>query len=122
MLKGQELGLILQSMSVDERLVQFLKNARDWEKKVTSIPGLFLLKLPGLRGNPPSLVIEINPVDTSGSPTKKRGVLVRSAAELEWIKGILINPKAAILAEKMDKVNPQRKERSTRTGADVFEV
>ncbi len=69
-------------MPIDERLNQFLKNARDWEKKSTSIPGLLLPNLSGLRGNPPSIVIEINPVDALGSPAKIRGVVVRSAAEL----------------------------------------
>lgn len=63
--------LFLQYMSLDQRLTRFLEDARDWEKKATSIPGLFLLKLPGLRGNPPSIAIEINPVDASGSPTKE---------------------------------------------------
>jgi hypothetical protein len=109
-------------MSVDERLTRFLEDARDWEKRATSIPGLFLLKLPGLKDNPSSIAIEINPIDASGSPTKKRGVVIRSAAELEWIRDILSNSKAAELAKKMDKVNPQRKERSPRTGADIFEV
>ena len=109
-------------MSVDERLTQFLEEARDWEKRTTSIPGLFLLKLPGLKGNPSSIAIEINPVDALGSPTKKRGVVIRSAAELEWIMDISSNPKAAELIGKIDKVNPQRKERSPRIGADIFEV
>jgi hypothetical protein len=68
-------------MSVDERLAQFLTDARDWEKKATSIPGLFILKLPGPRGSPPSVVLEVNPVDALGSPTKKRGVIIRSTAE-----------------------------------------
>lgn len=109
-------------MSVDERLEQFLKEAKDWEKRATSIPGLFLLKLPGLKGSPPSISIEINPVDASGSPTKKRGVAIRSATELKWIKDILSNPKAAELVEKIDKINPQKKERFSTTSADVFEV
>jgi hypothetical protein len=109
-------------MSTDERLAQFLKDARDWEKKATNIPGLFLLKLPGLKGSPSSVAIEINPVDALGSPTKKRGVMIRSAAELEWIKDVLSNPKAVELAEKMDKVNPQKKESTSRTGTDIFEV
>jgi hypothetical protein len=109
-------------MSVDERLTRFLEDARDWEKRATSIPGLFLLKLPGLKGNPSSIAIEINPVDASGLPTKKRGVVVRSAAELEWIRDILSNSKAAEIVQRMDKVNPQRKEPSPRTAADIFEV
>ena len=45
------------------------------EKKATNIPGLFLLKLPGWRGNPQYIVLEINPVDASGSPTKKREIV-----------------------------------------------
>jgi hypothetical protein len=109
-------------MSVDERLTQFLEDARDWEKRATSIPGLFLLKLPGLKDNPSSIAIEINPVDALGLPTKKRGVVIRSAAELEWIRDILSNSKAAELAKRMDKVNPERRERSPNTGTDIFEV
>jgi hypothetical protein len=109
-------------MSVGERLAQFLIDARDWEKKTTSIPGLFVLKLPGLRGNPPSVVLEINPVDALGSPTKKRGVIIRSTSELQWIKDILSNPKVAELAKNLDKVNPQKKEATTKTSTDIFEV
>jgi hypothetical protein len=109
-------------MSVDERLEQFLKEAKDWEKKATSIPGLFLLKLPGLKGSPPSISIEINLVDASGLPTKKRGVVIRSSTELKWIKDILSNPKAAELVERIDKINPQKKESASRIRTDVFEV
>ena len=36
-------------MSADQRLTQFLKEGKDWERKATSIPGIFLLRLPGLR-------------------------------------------------------------------------
>ncbi|MGH9984283.1 MAG: hypothetical protein ACRD8W_10040 [Nitrososphaeraceae archaeon] len=74
--------MTIQSVSINERLGQFLQDVRDWERKATSIPGLFILKLPGFRGNPPSVVIEINPVNASGSLTKKRGVVIRSAAFL----------------------------------------
>ena len=45
--------------TADERLKQFLREARDWEKKVTNIPGIFLLKLPTFKGNSPSLAIEV---------------------------------------------------------------
>jgi hypothetical protein len=110
-------------MSVGERLAQFLIDARDWEKKTTSIAGLFILKLPGLRHNPPSVVLEINPVDALGSPTKKRGAIIRSAAELQWIIGILSNSKVAELAKNIDKVNPQKKEAiPSKTSTDIFEV
>ena len=55
-----------------ERLTQFLKDGKDWERKATNIPGIFLFKLPGLRGRgSPLVAIEINPVDSSGSANKE---------------------------------------------------
>jgi hypothetical protein len=33
-------------MTVNERLLQFLKEGKDWERKTTNIHGVFLLKLP----------------------------------------------------------------------------
>jgi hypothetical protein len=79
-------------MPADQRLMQFLKG-KDWERKATSIPSIFLLKLPGLRSTPSSLGIEINPVSASRSATKKRGVVIRSSSELEVITNLLTNPK-----------------------------
>jgi hypothetical protein len=62
-------------MSADQRLTQFLKEGKDWERKATSIPGIFLLRLPGLKSTAPSLAIEINPVDSSGSLLPRKEAL-----------------------------------------------
>ena len=89
----------------DQRLMQFLKEGKDWERKATNIPGIFLLRLPGLRSTTaPSLAIEINPVDSSGSATKKRGVVIRSSSKLEQINNLLLNPKLPQLAKNIDEV------------------
>ena len=91
-------------MSMQERLTQFLKDSSDWERKSTSIQGVFLLKLPDSKaGLEESIVIEINPVNPStGFPTKNRGIVVRSASELEQITHILTNSKLSEIAKKMD--------------------
>jgi hypothetical protein len=60
-------------MTVNERLLQFLKEGKDWERKTTNIHGVFLLKLPVSIGRPASLAIEINPADSSDRP-QRRGV------------------------------------------------
>ena len=78
-------------------------------KEATIIPGIFLLRLPGLRSTAPSLAIEINPVDSSGSATEKRGVVIRSSYELAQINKLLSNPKLPQLAKSMDEVNPEVK-------------
>jgi hypothetical protein len=107
-------------MTTDERLSQFIKIAKDWERMATSVSGVFLLKLPSYKSRSASVAIEINPVDASGSATKKRGVVIRSASELNEINSILTNPKLAELARSIDTVNPKRPGSTGRS--DVFKI
>jgi hypothetical protein len=109
-------------ISADQRLTKFIKEGKDWERKATSIPGIFLLRLPGLRSTAPSLAIEINPVDSTGSATKKRGVVIRSSYELEQINKLLSNPKLPQLAKSMDEVNPEVKRLTATKESDIFEI
>jgi hypothetical protein len=104
----------------DERLAQFLKEGTDWERKVTSITGVFLLKVPTSRSRPELIVIEGNPVDKSGSPTKKRGI-IRSSSELDQIRNILTNIKLEQLAKSIDEVNPEVKT-PPKSSSDIFEI
>jgi hypothetical protein len=77
----------------NERLRQFLNEVGNWERKATNIPGAFLFRLPASKGRPASLAVEINPIDTYGSITKKRGVVIRSSSELDEISRLLSHPK-----------------------------
>ena len=108
--------------AADQRLMQFLKEGKDWERKATSIPGIFLLRLPGLKSTAPSLAIEINPVDSSGFATKKRGVVIRSSSELEEITKLLTNPKLPQLAKSMDEINPEVKRLTATKESDIFDL
>jgi hypothetical protein len=109
--------------AADERLRQFLTEGQDWEKKVTNIPGIFLLKLPTFKGTSPSLAIEVNPVNSAGSSTKRRGVIIRSNAELEEISRLLSDPKVAQLAKRIDEVNPAKESAAAKSGGtDIFEI
>jgi hypothetical protein len=110
--------------SGDGRLRQFLNEGQAWEKKVTNIPGVSLLKLPTFKGTSPSLAIEVSPLNPAGSTTtKRRGVIIRSSSELEEINRLLSNPKVAQLAKSIDEVNPSRESASAKDGAnDIFEI
>src|SRR2546427_12354829 len=105
-----------------ERLRQFLNEGRNWKRKATNIPGAYLFRLPASKGRPASLAIEINPVDTYGSITKKRGVVIRSASELIEISRLLSNPKVGELSKKIDAVNPKRETTTGKGGPDIFEI
>src|SRR5918911_2115092 len=109
--------------SGDVRLIQFLNEGQAWEKKVTNIPGVSLLKLPTLKGTSPSIAIEVIPSSPAGSSTKRRGVIIRSSSELDEINRLLSNPKIAQLAKSIDKVNPSREPASAKDGVnDIFEI
>jgi hypothetical protein len=108
-------------MSTDEKLLGFLKDGADWERKPTSLPGVFILKLPSFKGRPATLAIEINPVDSSGSPSKKRGIVVRSEMEIGEINKVVSNAKLLQLAKTIDEINPPRKKPATDQG-DVIEI
>jgi hypothetical protein len=109
-------------MSTDERLERFLKDGTDWERKPTSVPGVFILKLPPFKGRPATLAIEINPVDSTGSPSKKRGIVVRSEAEIAEINKVVSSPKLSQLAKTIDEINPPRKRPAAADQGDIIEI
>ena len=78
------------------------------------------MNLPSSRTRQAAIAIEINPVDCAGSATKKRGIVVRSASELDEF--ILANQKLVDLARKMDQVNPKQKEAAAISSSNVFDI
>ncbi len=104
-----------------EPLKQFLELGKDWERRSTSIPGVFIMKLPSYRKNISKLSVEINPVDTYGNPTKKRGLLIRNKMDLENYRELLKHEKLEALIETIGKVNPPTIERG-KTKSDLIEL
>jgi hypothetical protein len=81
-----------------------------------------MFRLPASKGRPASLAIEINPVDTYDSITKKRGVVLRSSSELNEISHLLSHPKVGKLSKKIDAVNPKREATTGKGAPDIFEI
>lgn len=97
-------------MSV-ESLEEFLEHGRDWRRLRTSIPGVFVLKLPRYKGRSARLAVELNPVDRAGSPTKRRGLVLRSLEELDAFHQIYQYQRLQNLLEMVDDANPMPGER-----------
>jgi len=102
--------------------VTFLKTLEIWERRSTNIAGVFLLKLPSSRTRQAAVVIEINPVDATGSTTKKRGIVISSASELNEFNRILANEKLGELSTMIDEVNPKQREAAKISSSDIFEI
>jgi hypothetical protein len=109
-------------MSVEDKLAAFISKSKDWERRPTNIPGIFLLKLPSSRSRQVSVAIEINPVYATGTATKKRGIVISSTSELNQFNNILADQKLIKLIRRIDEVNPKQKEEVGTTGSDIFEI
>jgi hypothetical protein len=106
----------------EEKLEEFLRTGSDWEKLKTSVPGVFIQKLPPYRSSPARLAVEINPVDASGNPTKRRGLLLRFPDEYDAFKEILTDEKLPRLLDLLEKVNPGQGRGAKKKGDDVIEI
>ena len=91
---------------LSESLKLFLEKGKEWERKPTSVPGVYILKLPAYKGSPQRLSAEINPVDASGNPTKKRGLVIRNLLELKEFKELIAEERLEKLMIGIDEVNP----------------
>ena len=100
----------------EDKIADFLKTGKDWSRLRTSVPGVFVLKLPPYRSSPTRLAVELNPVDDSGNPKKRRGLVLRFTAELEEYKELFQYEKLSKLLGILDGVNPTAAKRRREEG------
>ena len=96
-------------MDVSETLRSFIENGEDWERKGTSLRGVSIIRLPKTKNRPASLAIEINPLDESGRPMKKKGIMLMAAEEMVAFREIFNNKKLDTLLSAMESVLPERR-------------
>ena len=110
-------------MSSEEKLLSYLKTGSDWARLKTSVAGIFILRMPPYKSSPARLAVELNPVDDSGAPTKKRGLVLRSSQELAEYAAIFQLDKLTPLLEQLAKVNPEVIRKQTpKKGEEVLEI
>ncbi|HQC12396.1 MAG TPA: hypothetical protein PKY15_03450 [Methanoregulaceae archaeon] len=108
-------------MELSENIRAFLEGGEDWERKITSIRGVSLLKLPGTKTRPASLAIEINPVNEKGMPMKRKGVIVTGSKELRAFREIFGNEKLDLLMDAVEEITPGKKKERENEG-DILHI
>lgn len=108
-------------MEITETLRGFLESGDDWERKPTSVPGVFLIKLPKTRTRPASLALELNPIGEGGLPIKRKGVMIMSTHEHEAFRHLFENPKIGSVLAAIEDLFPERKVQG-RAANDVVEI
>ena len=106
----------------EEKLSDFLKTGKDWSRLRTSVPGVYVVKLPPYRSAPARLVVELNPVDETGTPSKRRGLVLRSSTELEEFKALFRDEKLPKLLGMLDSMNPKTEGGKHRKEEGVVEL
>ena len=106
----------------EDKLTNFLKSGKDWSRLRTSIPGVFILKLPAYKRSPTRLAVELNPVDLVGNAKKRRELVIRSAVELDDFKELFQFKKLSKLLDMLDTVNPVVKDVPQKKGEDIIEL
>lgn len=109
-------------MDIAESLKTFLASGGDWERKNTSVPGISIIRLPKTRNRPASLGIEINPLGKTGTPMKKRGLLILSAEEVLAFRELFGNEKLHALIQAIETVIPERTRAEKIPKGDVIEL
>ena len=105
-----------------DKLKEFLDTGKDWSRLRTSVPGVFVLKLPVYKRSPGRLAIEINPVNEIGTPLKRRGLVLRTVSELEAFNGVYQYERLAKLIDLLEAVNPGPGAGGARKGERVIEL
>ena len=108
-------------MSSDS-LREFLETGKDWSRLRTSVPGVFVLKLPVYKRSPSRLAIELNPVNEIGNPTKRRELVLRTRSELESFNEAYQFDKLAKLIGLLEGVNPKPGAARGRKDEEVIEL
>lgn len=115
--------LMSGSDKVINALKEFLSSGREWARKpVASMPGVFILKIPGSSRRPATLALEINPIDEFGNPTKRRGLIIRNYEELESFRLLINERKLDDLAKMVDEVNPKIRKRRRPSAEEPLEL
>jgi hypothetical protein len=107
----------------DKRLVEFLQNGKDWERKQTNIPGVFLIRLPQFRSRPACIGVELDALNRGGGGNRRRGIILRTGEELQQLLDIVTNKKLSELTSSIEKVNPvQQASMGGNLDNEIFEI
>ncbi len=91
---------------LEQGIADLLENGEDWARQRTSVPGIFLQKLPAWKRLPDRIAVEMNPADEAGSPTKKNGLRLFTLEEYEVFNKLMSYEGLPTLLEAIAKVNP----------------
>ena len=85
-----------------------MENGKDWERKETNIPGVFLIRLPQFRSRPACIGVELDVLKRGGGSSRMRGIILRTKEELEQLLDVVTNKKLEDLTSSKKKTQSNK--------------
>ena len=100
--------------NIQGQLREHLKNGKDWEKMETPIPGVWVVKVPATKTRPALLFLEVNPLNSTGKPIKRKGLFLGSKEMYLAFKEALEEDAIFTMLQNIETVNPEVKGLATK--------
>ena len=104
-----------------DNLSEFLTGGKTWATLRTSVPGVFVSNLPAATASPTHLLVELNPLDKSRKPQKRRDQIAKSNDKRENVKKLIQHDPLPPLPNTIHSGTPTA-EATRRMNGEVFEL
>ena len=98
---------MIKIADIRAQLKDHLENGRDWEKMMTPVPGVTVVKVPSTKSRPAMLFLEINPLQPDGRPLKRKGLYIGSQETLLQFSETLNDDKTYHIMREIEQINPK---------------
>ena len=100
---------------VEGDIRKMMKGVEKWGKKKTSIPGIFLVRMPSKEFR---LKLLFMPVDEAGKPTKRKGFYFGDLESVKSARAAFLDDRLDVLVMAVEAISGEER----KTGADDDEV
>ena len=95
-------SIVEKHAKIAEEIKRTMEHAEDWERRKTSIPGIFLVKMPDKNFR---IMLLFNPPDSAGNPSKKKGLFFADSKTIKAAREAFPDPRIDTLVAAVEKLN-----------------
>ncbi len=85
-----------------ENIQSMMKGAGDWERRKTSIPGMFIVRMPGKKLR---VMLMFCPIDENGTPLKRKGLYFAEIDTVQQARRAFPDERLDALVAAVQQVN-----------------
>jgi hypothetical protein len=95
---------------LEQEIRKMMKDAPEWEMRKTSIPGIFVVRLPSKEFN---VKLVFNPVDKDGNPRKRKGFYFNDIESVKSARAAFLDDRLESLVKAIESITKVSDKKST---------